>query len=143
MAPLYFASKYIAGVYRQSKLEINSQFAQFGVGPTEGDILLFIHDNAGISQRDVASKMVLDSGIVTRHMRSLEEKGQVTQQVDPADARRRVIDLTPTGQKTVQGLQKVLSKWWQNLFAAADIDDPDKTQADMEKLYQVIILQQR
>lgn len=139
MDHLYFFSKYMAGIYRESKVEIKAQFGKLGVHTTEGDILLFINDNPGISQREVAYKMVLDSGIVTRHMRSLEKKGFVTRVVDPADARRRVINLTAKGQKTVRGLQAILSQWWQELFAQAGVRDAEQTQADLARLYQVII----
>ncbi|KRM11434.1 MarR family transcriptional regulator [Paucilactobacillus suebicus] len=135
----YFTSKYIAGLYRESKLEINSQFEQFGVGSTEGDILLFVNDNPEISQRDVAKMMVLDSGIVTRHLRKLEQKGLLQQVVDDQDARRHKISLTSDGERIVNSLQKILSNWWQKLFKNADVSDPVQIESDFEKLYQVII----
>ena len=67
----------------------------------------------------IAARMHVEGPHVTRHVNSLEKRRLVSRVVDPADARGRLIAITPEGQEvidrylgTVSGLfEDVLSDW--------------------------------
>lgn len=52
---------------------------------------------AGTDVARVRDRLALDSGLMSRLLRSLEDEGLVTTATDPADRRRRIARLTPAG----------------------------------------------
>lgn len=54
---------------------------------------------------DIRDYLALDSGLMSRLLRSLEEEGLVQTRPDPADGRRRVASLTPSGQREFQAYE--------------------------------------
>jgi DNA-binding MarR family transcriptional regulator len=64
------------------------------IGPAR---LLFELGSTSVSVRDLRDRTGLDSGYVSRLLRSLEREGLVRTTVDPADARRRLVSLTAAG----------------------------------------------
>ncbi|MCW2800995.1 MAG: hypothetical protein JWQ70_2467 [Aeromicrobium sp.] len=64
------------------------------LGPSR---LLFEIGRDGLGVRELRERLGLDSGYVSRLLRRLEDEGLVEVRPDPADARRRVVRLTPDG----------------------------------------------
>ncbi len=64
------------------------------IGPSR---LLFELGTRSVSVRELRDRTGLDSGYVSRLLRSLEREGLVRTTVDPADARRRLVSLTAAG----------------------------------------------
>ena len=64
------------------------------LGPSR---LLFELGPEGVSVRDLRDRLGLDSGYVSRLLRRLEREGLVLTEVDPQDARRRLVVLTAEG----------------------------------------------
>jgi DNA-binding MarR family transcriptional regulator len=71
------------------------------IGPSR---LLFELGDASVSVRDLRDRTGLDSGYVSRLLRRLEREGLVTTEVDPQDARRRLVSLTSHGRLARQDL---------------------------------------
>lgn len=69
--------------------------------------LLFEVGNAGpVGVRELRELLDLDSGHLSRMLRRLEDDGLVTTVVDPADRRRRLVDLTPAGRTAYDDLER-------------------------------------
>ncbi|MEV5001098.1 helix-turn-helix domain-containing GNAT family N-acetyltransferase [Nocardioides sp. LML1-1-1.1] len=58
------------------------------------------------SVRDLRERLDLDSGHLSRMLRRLEEEGLVATVVDPGDRRRRVVELSPSGQQAYDDLER-------------------------------------
>lgn len=71
------------------------------IGPSR---LLFELGSASVSVRELRDRTGLDSGYVSRLLRRLEREGLVRTEVDPADARRRLVSLTDDGRLARQDL---------------------------------------
>lgn len=70
---------------------------EFGVSVTEWRIMSQLAIEPGIAASRVCQVIGFDKGPVSRSLSLMERKGILTIGVDPADARRHVIALTPTG----------------------------------------------
>ena len=82
---------------------LNSSF--LGCGLPLGQARLLFEIGAGVSEvRRLRSKLGLDSGYVSRMLRSLETKGLVATQVGDKDARVRVVRLTRAGETKLSEL---------------------------------------
>jgi DNA-binding MarR family transcriptional regulator len=73
------------------------------LGPSR---LLFELGPDGVSVRDLRDRLGLDSGYVSRLLRRLEREGLVRTDVDPQDARRRLVVLTADGRAARQDLDE-------------------------------------
>ncbi len=128
-------SKYIAGLYRQSKKAINLEFQHLGIRATQGDLLLFINDNPGLSQKQIATMMILDPSLVGRDLKFLISAHYVKSIDAPGDSRTHQIFLTESGQKTADDLQKIVSNWWLKTLQNSPETDKDILVTQLRHLY--------
>jgi len=68
--------------------------------------LVFEIGTAGASVRDLRERLDLDSGYLSRLLRTLEERGLVDVSPDPEDGRRRRVRLTRRGSSTLGRLEE-------------------------------------
>lgn len=68
--------------------------------------LLFEIGREGASVRDLRTRLSLDSGYISRLLRSLEEQGLLKSQPSPEDARVRRVTLTAKGRREVDALDR-------------------------------------
>src|SRR5687767_10897054 len=71
------------------------------IGPSR---LLFELGSVSVSVRELRDRTGLDSGYVSRLLRRLEREGLIRTEVDPEDARRRLVSLTADGRLARQDL---------------------------------------
>ncbi|ANK60654.1 MarR family winged helix-turn-helix transcriptional regulator [Loigolactobacillus backii] len=113
---LFEFSKYIASVYRQSKNDFKQQITELDVRATQSDLLMFIQDHPGLTQRQIAHNMTLDASLLTKDIKILIDHGWVQREVHAKDRRARVITLTTAGTALAQRLQTTMGNWWADLF---------------------------
>ena len=89
--------------YTQRIGALDESFLGLGLPLREARLVFEIGDG-GASVRELRDRLGLDSGYLSRLLRSLEERGLVEVQPDPADRRRRVVTLTRRGRSTRQRL---------------------------------------
>ncbi|MGJ3872002.1 MarR family winged helix-turn-helix transcriptional regulator [Lactiplantibacillus plantarum] len=115
----YFSlTKYIAGIYRESKNSINTQLQVLNIRATESDLLLVVYDHPAQTQKDLAASLMLDPSLLARTVRQLEQRQLVIRFRDPADQRSLRISLTPAGEQIAIAIKKTLIDWWHDFFAA-------------------------
>lgn len=75
--------------------------------PLNASRLLFEIGGAGtVTIRDLRDRLGLDSGYVTRMLAALDGENLVRVHPDPADGRRRIVELTATGRAAVAELEE-------------------------------------
>jgi DNA-binding MarR family transcriptional regulator/GNAT superfamily N-acetyltransferase len=77
---------------------LDDSFLGSGLSLAAARLLYEVGPN-GAAVRDLRVRLGLDSGYLSRLLRSLEQHGLVSVLDDPADRRRRVCRLTPTGRR--------------------------------------------
>nr|WP_079035188.1 MarR family winged helix-turn-helix transcriptional regulator [Streptomyces hirsutus] len=65
-------------------------------------VLQITGENPGSDQRSIAALAALDTSTMADVARRLENRGLLSRTPSPADARRKLLDLTPEGRATVQ-----------------------------------------
>ncbi|MFD0896537.1 MarR family winged helix-turn-helix transcriptional regulator [Loigolactobacillus binensis] len=113
---LFEFSKYIAGVYRQSKRDFKQAIAELDVRATQSDLLMYIYDHPALTQQQIAQDVTMDPSLLARDLRVLVDKGWVQRAVHAQDRRAKMITLTPAGQQLAQQLKIIMDRWWSNLF---------------------------
>jgi DNA-binding MarR family transcriptional regulator len=85
-------------------------FAEIGLGNGDFDVLAALRRSGeppALSPGDLAEAMIVTTGAVTKRVDRLADKGLVTREVAPDDARGRVVSLTPAGLELVDQMMVV------------------------------------
>ena len=99
---------FISIIYRKHAKYINDNVKEddlsFGLHP----LLIGIYKNEGITQEQLAHIFHLNESTITRNLKKLEEKGFIER---IKDKRKKIIKVTPKGEKTAQKVMDFDEKW--------------------------------
>lgn len=83
---------------------------------TECKICTYIHQNPLCSQDNVARSLKLDKTTVAKALLCLENKGLVTRNIDKQDRRRKMLSITPEGEKISRALRTAHDEWLEKIL---------------------------
>ena len=99
---------FISIIYREHAKYINDNVKEddlsFGLHP----LLIRIYKSEGISQEQLAQDFHLNESTITRNLKKLEEKGLIEK---IKDKRKKIIKITPKGEKTAGKVMDFDEKW--------------------------------
>jgi DNA-binding MarR family transcriptional regulator len=93
--------------------------------PKSISTLLLLEEEGPLGITEISNRLSLSHPLIIRLVRRLIGEGYVTQQSDPADARRRLIGLTDKGRRHVDYIREfmpVLSEAYGRLFQDMGVD---------------------
>ncbi|HJZ29278.1 MAG TPA: MarR family winged helix-turn-helix transcriptional regulator [Streptosporangiaceae bacterium] len=91
--------------------------AQTGVSPNQFLVLMALAETGPVCQQFLARVIGIDPRNIVPILDSLEARGLLSRETDPADRRRRVIELTPAGQQIVAELSALGEQTERELLA--------------------------
>ena len=99
---------FISIIYREHAKYINDNVKEenlsFGLHP----LLIKIYRHEGISQEQLAHDFHLNESTITRNLKKLEDKGLIEK---VKDKRKKIIKITPKGEKTARKVMDFDEKW--------------------------------
>ena len=107
-----------------------------GIGTGEFDVIHVIRHNPGITQTEVCAILGIDKGSAARKIASLEAKGYLTRQVNPADGRSQLLYATEAAdglRNSKAHMEEVFYAW---LLEGLEEDEAKQFCATLDKLYQ-------
>jgi DNA-binding MarR family transcriptional regulator len=84
-------------------------------GPHIG-LFMYISMHDGASQDDIARHFFKDKATITRHTKTLIDRGYIYRETDPGDRRRYRLHLTDKGKKVIPEIKKYGKVWNQHLL---------------------------
>jgi len=81
--------------------------ADFDVSPSQYKVLMTLGETGPLGQQRLAELIGVDPRNTVPIVESLVERGLIEREVDPADRRRRVLDLTRTGRGIARDLASI------------------------------------
>ena len=103
---------FISILYREHAKYINDNVKDedlsFGLHP----LLIKIYRNEGINQEQLARDFHLNESTITRNLKKLEDKGFIER---IKDKRKKIIKLTPKGERIAQKVMDFDKKWDEKL----------------------------
>lgn len=125
----------IMGIYRHFKNDTNRFLGDSSVKGTQGDLITYLYDHPGLSQRQIARDLCVDPSLLARDLKILSDQGLVEREQNPADRRVNIIALTRKGSDKARGRIKALNNWWTELFEQNPDMDPEQIQRDLRRIY--------
>jgi DNA-binding MarR family transcriptional regulator len=100
-----------------AKQRWTATLAQTGVSPNQFLVLMALAETGPVCQQFLAGVIGIDPRNIVPILDSLEARGLLSRETDPADRRRRVIELTPVGQQIVAELSALGEQTERELLA--------------------------
>jgi MarR family transcriptional regulator, temperature-dependent positive regulator of motility len=85
--------------------------------------LSYVRDHDGGPQQELAEALCMDANNVVLLLNELEEHEFVTRRRDPADRRRHVVQLTPTGRKALEDAEHAQEAIEDEVLQALDAEE--------------------
>jgi MarR family transcriptional regulator, temperature-dependent positive regulator of motility len=105
--------------------------AQTRVSPNQFLVLMALAETGPVCQQFLAGLVGIDPRNIVPILDSLEARGLVSRETDPADRRRRLIELTSAGRRTVAELSELGEQAERELLASVP-------QGDRESLRRIL-----
>lgn len=97
--------------------------ASYDATPVQFAILNALMDDPGEDQITLSNRVAFDPATLGSVIGRIEAKGWVTRKADPGDKRRKLLWITPEGEKIALGMKRAVSKAQQRIVAPLDVEE--------------------
>ena len=111
-----------------------AQTAEFGVTPVQFAILNALIEDPGEDQVTLAGKVAFDAATFGSVIGRLEAKGWVRRKPDARDRRRKLLWVTPEGERAAQAMKRAVAKTQALIVAPLEPGERDQLVALLDKL---------
>ena len=101
-------------------------YSEAGLHPYHHAILAVLDEGSLASQGAIADTLGYDKGQLVGLLDELENAGLIERRRDPADRRRQLVQMTPSGRKTLERLRSLSSRLEDEFLAA--LSDEERAQ---------------
>jgi DNA-binding MarR family transcriptional regulator len=109
--------------------------ARTGVSPSQFMVLMALAETGPVCQQFLARVIGIDPRNIVPILDSLEARGLVSRETDPADRRRRVIEVAPAGRRIVAELSALGEQTERELLAPV----PPADQESLRRILRTIL----
>ena len=106
----------------------------FDATPVQFAILNALMDDPGEDQITLSNRVAFDPATFGSVIGRIEAKGWVTRQADPGDRRRKLLWITPEGEKVALGMKRAVAKAQLRIVAPLTSDEQEQLSALLGKL---------
>ncbi len=103
--------KHLTQVWRCACLYRMKQYEPLGIGMYQDSYLVAVCECPGITQEGIAKRIFVHKSNVARQICSLEEKGFVSREPDPADKRNLLVYPTQKALSALPVIRRVRAAW--------------------------------
>lgn len=118
-----------------SKLTLQIMKAE-GIGTAEFDFIHLVRHNPGITQAEVREKLKIDKGAAARRAASLEAKGLLVREKNPADGRSRLLYATEEAENLKNSKASIEATFYEWLLRELSQDDRQEFCRILNQLYE-------
>lgn len=108
--------------------------AEFGVTPVQFAILNALVEDPGEDQVTLAGKVAFDAATFGSVIGRLEAKGWVRRKPDAQDRRRKLLWVTPEGERAAQAMKRAVAKTQTRILAPLEPGERDQLVQLLDKL---------
>lgn len=105
--------------------ELTRALAPLGLKTGQLDLLMNVHRHPGISQQDVARRLLVGRSNITMLLPELERQSLLSRQPDDKDKRIMRLTLTPKGEKTLGEALKVYGTLIERVMGQSSAEECD------------------
>lgn len=103
-------AKWLVIAGRQISQHLDQRLNAIGVSASQYFYILKIHDNPGLTQKELIESEFINPSSVTRAIKQLVDQGLVIRQPAPFDKRAQQLKLTEQGEKIYPQIDQILNQ---------------------------------
>ena len=100
--------KYIGAIHRHQQIMVNNYLKPYGIGSGQYIFFLTIHENPGISQKELTELIKIDKATTAKALKKLEDQGYIYRITDKEDKRYNKLYVTEAGKEFEPKLIEIL-----------------------------------
>jgi DNA-binding MarR family transcriptional regulator len=108
--------------------------AEVGYALPRWRILQALHVESRLTQKDLAARLEMDPGALTRQLKILESEGMVTRRRMADDNRLSDVELTPAGAELIAGMQPRRRNFLRRMLKDFPAEELDTAMAVLERM---------
>ena len=110
------------------------EIGDLNINPAESMFLSLIYYKDGISQREIANRLIVSEANITKTFKKLEAKGLAYKTIDEDNNARRNLHLTEKGEKTFEKIIKIFDDFDSVLFEGLNDEERAKMEEQIKKV---------
>jgi DNA-binding MarR family transcriptional regulator len=122
-----------------AKQRWTATLAQTGVSPNQFLVLMALAETGQVCQQFLAGVIGIDPRNIVPILDSVEARGLISRDTDPADRRRRLIELTPAGRRVVAELSALGEQSERELLAPV----PEADRESLRRILRIVLAASR
>lgn len=128
-------SGYLNSIKGKCQLKDRKIAEEIGISTSELNCLkIFIEGSIKISVKDLAERLNITSGGVTKIVGQLEDEGILRRDMDPGDRRGILVSLTSKGKTVISKLHKITNDYYTSMFSGLSEKEKEKILSGLESL---------
>lgn len=117
------------------KRTLNSILKEQDLNTVDGVLMVFIGNHPGYSQEKIGEVTLFDGASIARSLKRLEQAEFATRQVHPTNHRKKLVQLTPKGEKFLAIVKEADKKVSDQLFANISKTDQKKLEDILQRVF--------
>lgn len=109
-------------IHRAFQRDTQPLYKKINLNVTNAYILLLLDKQGEHSQNDLARRLVINKGQITREIKRLTEMGYVSQTQSEDNKTTNVIRITSAGRQVVPQVVDIRNDWWQDRLTQNNVD---------------------
>ncbi|GAX09177.1 MarR family transcriptional regulator [Secundilactobacillus silagincola] len=109
-------------IHRAFQRDTQPVYKQLNLNVTNAYILLLLEQQGEHSQNELAKRLVINKGQITREIKRLSELGYVSQTQSVDNRTTNVIKITEAGSQVVPKIVDIRNQWWQQRLDQSHVD---------------------
>ena len=122
-----------------AKQRWTATLARTGVSPNQFLVLMALAETGPVCQQFLAGVIGIDPRNIVPILDSVEARGLISRDTDPADRRRRLIELTPAGRRVVAELSALGEQSERELLAPV----PEADRESLRRILRIVLAASR
>ncbi|SHI83607.1 DNA-binding transcriptional regulator, MarR family [Dethiosulfatibacter aminovorans DSM 17477] len=127
-------AKYISLIYRKSGEPIKKLLKSIGLTSTQSILIIGIHRNSGINQKDLSNTLYIDTGAISKNLRILEDRNLIYRIVDESNRRNFKLYLTEDGKELLEKNEGLQMEFWEKSLEIFDQNELEQFKSFLERL---------
>ncbi|GAK48736.1 transcriptional regulator [Secundilactobacillus oryzae JCM 18671] len=134
-------STYVAILHRQLQRDMNQLLVEdkLPVNMTEIYLMVLIMETDGVNQRQAATTLAVDEGLMTRMVKHLVSLGFIEKTASAEDKRNKLLTLTVSGEKLLDHGLARFRKWWETFINDVDGLDIQKIGSEVQQISKAVV----
>ena len=128
------AGRLLHEISKAAIIYFQNELKGYSIGPAQVKTLLFITENPGLNQIELANNLNLDKSSITSQLKILQSNGYITRYTSDKDGRMQLIKITEKTREIIEPLREIFAAWTDILFTGVDKNERDIIIDYLEKM---------